>query len=142
MPINPERNWRPQHDLGRSYGQLTTDQSYEGDQPITQQSAIDRVRDMALDEIVCYDGHECQGDMIAQKAAELYPLLFGLTIGDKPLNKPADNDQNGSSIINSASGEQQIVLDKVTPETTTYVPYITQSPPKPLMHHPSSSSIY
>ena len=80
--INPdyESNWRPVTDFARHYDLDPQYQLTEVYQPANLADAINSVKEMALPEIVAYDGCAAQPEMIADKAAEMYPQLFGVEV--------------------------------------------------------------
>lgn len=80
MPINPEfkTQWRPDHDLGKSYNLTPTqDEDYK---PTSKQDALAYVMELALPELVCYDGHPVQAELVADEAGQRFPALFGVEV--------------------------------------------------------------
>lgn len=77
--INPEGlpNWRPTNDFVRPYeldDNLRLTEVYE---PLDKADAAAYVRELALPEVVAYDGFAVQGEMIEDLAVEMFPHLFG-----------------------------------------------------------------
>jgi hypothetical protein len=85
--INPEykARWRPKSDLGARHELKPDYLPLEAYEPTDADDALTYLRELALPELVAYDGDACQTDLMRETAARRWSHLFPNVVVTEPI---------------------------------------------------------